>query len=204
MQRTDLAKVAEIGGGELLTKTLNELEQCGFIRKYKNYTKENSKFNFQLIDPFMNFYFKFIKNREHESWMSYIYTPSYFSWSGNAFELVCLLHVKQIKNALGILGVETTEYAWRSTKKENGAQINLLIDRKDGAINVCEIKYTVLPFEIDSKYEMELRNKLAVFISETSCNKALHLTMISANGLKHNTHSDIVQNEISGDDLFSL
>mgnify|MGYP004682354145 CR=1 FL=1 len=89
-------------------------------------------------------------------------------------------------------------------KKENGAQINLLIDRKDGVINVCEIKYTVIPFEIDSKYEMELRNKLAVFISETSRNKALHLTMISANGLKHNTHSDIVQNEISGDDLFSL
>ena len=61
--------------------------------------------------------FKFIKNRENESWMSYINTPSYFSWSGNAFELVCLLHVKQIKNALGISGVETTEYAWRSTKK---------------------------------------------------------------------------------------
>ena len=204
MQRTDLAKIAQIGDGEPLTKALNELEQCGFIRKYKNYTKENSKFNFQLIDPFMNFCFKFIKNREHESWMSYINTSSYFSWSGNAFELVCLLHVNQIKNALGISGVETMEYAWRSTKKENGAQIDLLIDRKDGVINVCEIKYTVLPFEIDSKYEMELRNKLAVFISETSCNKALHLTMISANGLKHNVHSGVVQNEIIGDDLFSI
>lgn len=204
MQRTDLAKIAEIGGGEPLTKALNELEQCDFIKKYKNYTKENSKFNFQLIDPFMNFCFKFIKNREHESWMSYINTSSYFSWSGNAFELVCLLHVKQIKNALGISGVETKEYAWRSTKKENGAQIDLLIDRKDGVINVCEIKYTVLPFEIDSKYETELRNKLAVFISETSCNKALHLTIISANGLKHNAHSGVVQNEINGDDLFII
>ncbi len=204
MQRTDLAKIAEIGGGEPLTKALNELEQCDFIKKYKNYTKENSKFNFQLIDPFMNFCFKLIKNREHESWMSYINTPSYFSWSGNAFELVCLLHVNQIINALGISGVETKEYAWRSTKKENGAQIDLLIGRKDGVVNVCEMKYTLLPFEIDSTYEMKLRNKLAVFISEASCNKALHLTMISANGLKHNAHSDIVQNEISGDDLFSL
>ena len=136
--------------------------------------------------------------------MSYINTPSYFSWSGNAFELVCLLHVKQIKNALGILGVETMEYAWRSVKKENGAQIDLLIDRKDGVVNVCEMKYTSLPFEIDSKYEMELKNKLAVFVGETACNKALHLTMISANGLKHNVHSCIVQNEISGDDLFSI
>ena len=152
----------------------------------------------------MNFCFKFIKNREHESWMSYINTPSYFSWLGNAFELVCLLHVNQIKNALGISGVETMDYAWRSTKKENGAQIDLLIDRKDGVINVCEIKYSLRPFEIDSKYGEELRNKLDVFISETSCNKALHLTMISANGLKHNVHSGIVQNEISGDDLFTI
>ena len=63
------------------TKALNELEQCGFIRKYKSYTKENSKFNFQLIDPFMNFCFKFIKNREHESWMSYINTPAFFAIS---------------------------------------------------------------------------------------------------------------------------
>ena len=203
MQRTDLAKIAKIGDGEPLTKALNELEQSGFIRKYKNYAKAKSKFYFQLIDPFMNFCFKFIKKRDHGSWMSYINTPSYFSWSGNAFELVCLLHVDQIKNALGISGVETMEYAWRSSKKENGAQIDLLIDRKDGVMNVCEIKYTLLPFEIDSKYELELKNKLAVFISETNCNKALHLTMVSANGLKHNAHSGIVQSEINGEDLFS-
>ena len=203
MQRTDLAKIEKIGDGEPLTKALNELEQSGFIRKYKNYAKAKSKFYFQLIDPFMNFCFKFIKKRDYGSWMSYINTPSYFSWSGNAFELVCLLHVDQIKNALGISGVETMEYAWRSSKKENGAQIDLLIDRKDGVMNVCEIKYTLLPFEIDSKYELELKNKLAVFMSETNCNKALHLTMVSANGLKHNAHSGIVQNEISGEDLFS-
>ena len=203
MQRTDLAKIEKIGDGEPLTKALNELEQSGFIRKYKNYAKAKSKFYFQLIDPFMNFCFKFIKKRDYGSWMSYINTPSYFSWSGNAFELVCLLHVDQIKNALGISGVETMEYAWRSSKKENGAQIDLLIDRKDDVMNVCEIKYTLLPFEIDSKYELELKNKLAVFMSETNCNKALHLTMVSANGLKHNAHSGIVQNEISGEDLFS-
>lgn len=203
MQRTDLAKIEKIGDGEPLTKALNELEQSGFIRKYKNYAKAKSKFYFQLIDPFMNFCFKFIKKRDYGSWMSYINTPSYFSWSGNAFELVCLLHVDQIKNALGISGVETMECAWRSSKKENGAQIDLLIDRKDGVMNVCEIKYTLLPFEIDSKYELELKNKLAVFMSETNCNKALHLTMVSANGLKHNAHSGIVQNEISGEDLFS-
>ena len=204
MKRTEMAKIAKIGDGEPLTKALNELEQSGFIRKYKNYAKEKSGFYFQLVDPFMYFCFKFIKKRKHESWMSYVNTPGYFSWSGNAFELVCLLHVDQIKNALGISGVETMEYAWRSAKIKNGAQIDLLIDRKDDVINVCEIKYTLSPYEIDSKYELELKNKLEVFMSETACKKALHLTLISANGLKRNAHSGIVQNEITGEDLFSI
>ena len=202
LTRVELAKNPSIRDGEPLTKALNELEQCGFIRKYKNYTKEKNGFYFQLIDPFMLFCFHFIKNREHESWMAYLNTPGYFSWCGNAFEMVCLLHINQIKKALGISGIETVEYAWRSTKSKPGAQIDLLIDRKDGVINICEAKYTMMPFVIDATYEEALRNKMYSFIEETSCKKALHLTMISSNGLSHNSYSGIVQNEITGDDLF--
>lgn len=203
MTRVELAKISKIGDGEPLTKALNELEQCGFIRKYKNFTKEKQGFYFQLVDPFMHFCFHFIKNREHESWMNFINTPGYFSWIGNAFELICLLHIKQIKQALGISGVETTEFAWKSQHSKPGAQIDLLIDRKDGVINICEAKFTISAFEIDSKYEAELRNKLSTFIQETSCNKALYLTLISANGLVHNSHTGIVQSLISSEDLFS-
>lgn len=203
MTRVELAKIPEIGDGEPLTKALNELEQCGFIRKYKNYSKPKQGFYFQLIDPFMLFSYHFIKEREHQSWMSYINTPGYYAWCGNAFELVCLLHVDQIKKALGIAGVETMEYAWRSTKTKPGAQIDLLIDRKDGVVNICEAKYTMTPYGIDAGYESALRHKMTAFISETSCKKALHLTFISLNGVAHNEYSGIVQNEITGDDLFA-
>lgn len=200
--RVELAKIPAVGDGEPLTKALNELEQSGFIRKYKNYTKEKQGFYFQLIDPFMLFCFQFIKKREHESWMTYINTPGYFAWAGNAFELVCLLHVDQIKMALGISGVETVEYAWRSKGSKPGAQIDLLIDRKDGVINICEAKYTMAPFAIDAGYEKMLRNKMSLFIKETSCKKALHLTFLSSNGLVHNDYAGIVQRVITGDELF--
>lgn len=83
-----------------------------------------------------------------------------------------------------------------------GSQIDLLIDRRDGVINICEAKYTMSPYEIDVKYEGELRTKIETFAKEASCKKALHLTMISAGGLVPNNHVGIVQNEITGEELF--
>lgn len=150
----------------------------------------------------MLFCFHFVKNREHESWMTYIHSPGYFSWLGNAFELVCLLHVKQIKQTLGISGVEINEYAWRSSKSKPGAQIDLLIDRKDDVIHICEAKFTKEPFEIDAAYEKNLQNKINTFIKETVNKKAIHLTLISANGIVKNAYAEIVQNDINGEDLF--
>lgn len=202
MTRVELAKKKAIGDGEPLTKALKELEQCGFIRKYKNYTKEKQGFYFQLIDPFMLFCFHFIKNREHESWMTYINSPSYYAWAGNAFEIVTLIHSGKIKKVLGIEGVESSEYAWRSTESKPGAQVDLLIDRRDDVVNLCEIKYSIDLFEIDSNYEDVLRNKVSTFIKETKSKKTVHLTFVSAAGLKQNSHSGIVVRSITGDDLF--
>ena len=202
MLRTELARITEIGDGAPLTKALNELEQCGFIRRYKNYVKEKSGMYFQLIDPFMLFCYQFIRNREHGSWMNYINTPGYYFWAGNAFEIVCLIHVDCIKKTLGISGVETNEYSWRSTMCAPGAQVDLIIDRKDGVVNVCEIKYTMTKYAIDAAYEDNLRNKIYAFVNETKCKKAVHLTFLSVSGLIKNSHSGIVQNEITGNDLF--
>lgn len=202
--RVELARHKKIGDGEPLTKAINELEQCDFIRKYRNYTKKKQGFYFQLIDPFMMFSFRFLANRDKNSWMTYINSPSYYSWVGNAFELVVLMHCNQIKAALGISGVESSEYAWRSTTSKPGAQVDLLIDRKDGVINLCESKYTSEPYEIDQAYSGVLQNKVSAFISETKCKSSVHMTMISASGIKHNEHSFTVLNEINGDDLFRI
>lgn len=202
MTRVELIAASGIADGNLLTRALEELEQSGFIRKYRNYTKNKSGFYYQIIDPFSLFCIRFLNERKFSSWLKYIRTPSYNSWRGYAFELVCLCHINEIKSALGISGVESMVYAWRSKAKDGGAQIDMLIDRDDNVINVCEMKYSEAPFSIDGDYRKNLENKLRVFSRETGTKKALHLTMICAGGLEHNEHSQIVQNEISGEALF--
>ena len=94
------------------------------------------------------------------------------------------------------------EYEWSSRSGENGAQIDLLIDRDDHVINVCEMKYSRSPFVIDAAYRKNLEKKLEFFSAETGTKKALHLTLISAAGMERNAHSEVVQNVITGDDLF--
>ena len=199
--RKELIGHKGISDGEGLSKALTELEQCGFIRKYQNFRCEKNEGIYQVTDPFILFS-KYIRSRKINSWMSFIRTPAYNAWSGNAFETVCFNHIPQIKNILGISGIESSEYAWRSRKTDPGAQIDMLIDRSDGVINVCEIKYYGEEFAIDGVYEKILNNKLDSFAAESGTKKSLHLTFITANGLLHNEHAGIVINEITGRDLF--
>ena len=202
MTRAEIIKETQIADGALLTKALKELIECGFIRKYRNVTQEENGMYFQIIDPFTLYYFSFLGKNKINSWTKYIGTPSYNSWSGLAFEMVCLNHVPQIKAALGITGVDSTEYAWRSLKSAPGAQIDLVIDRMDNVVNLSEIKYTAGEFTIDDAYAANLRNKIEVFRKETKTKKAVHLTFISVNGLARTGRSSVVVNEVTGEDLF--
>ena len=111
-------------------------------------------------------------------------------------------HEREIKVALGIAGVSTDVCAWRSARRNGGAQIDLLIDRKDGVINVCEMKFITGEFSIGAKYAGELENKLSVLREETHTNKSLHLTMITASGVKRNEYSYLVHSQVRLDDLF--
>lgn len=201
--RVELAKMNKIGDGEPLTKALKELEQCGFIRKYKNFVKNKQGFYYQLIDPFVLFHLNFIEDQKINSWSSYINSPSYYSWSGNSFEIACLNHINQIKTALGISGISSTEYSWKSKASKDGAQIDLLIDRKDNVINVCEMKHTLEAFTINDAYAKSLTHKLVLFREETHTKKTLCLTMISTNGIVINSYSGIIQNEINLNNLFA-
>ena len=201
--RKELAEIPGIGNGESLTKTLSELEQCGFLRKYRSSGAEKNGMLYQIIDPFVLFPLHFLQNSQIHSWISFAGTPAYYAWKGNAFETLCLNHVDQIKGAMEIRGVETEEYAWRSRTSSPGVQIDLLIDRRDNVINLCEMKCTDQPFVIDASYERQLLEKVSVFRAESKTKKAVHLTMVSASGLTHNAHSGIILNEITGDDLFS-
>ena len=168
----------------------------------RNSASEKQDFLYQLIDPFILYSLNFLENGEIQSWITFHRTPGYYAWRGNAFEILCLNHIPQIKDTLGIRAVETTEYSWRSKSSSPGAQIDLLIDRRDGIINLCEMKFSDQAFAIDAAYEKQLQNKTEVFRAESRTKKAIHLTMVTSSGLAHNAYSGSVINEITGNDLF--
>ncbi len=188
------------------SRILDELQESGFILKYNMPGKKSRNSLYQLVDFYSLFYLKFINERhgkDKDQWINLIDSPKHRAWSGYAFEQVCLAHLPQIKKALGISGIHSTSYAWRSSAKENGAQIDLIIDRRDQVINLCEMKFSINSFVIDTKYAEELRNKIGVFRAETRTRKSLFLTMITTYGLQQNSNSiGLVQNEIRMEALF--
>ena len=191
------------GGG--LTQVLEELELCGFIRAYPNYSMDDNLCLYQLTDPFSLFHLRFIRGKRPKNprfWTSNLDSPSLSAWKGYAFEQVCLSHCEQIKRALGIAAISTEMSSWRSRYSSPGAQIDLLFDRKDGVINLCEMKYSKAEYSITGKEEAGLRNKIAVFEAETRTKKAVHLTMVTTYGIIRNSHSNVVHSEVTLEELF--
>jgi len=212
MTMEEITKEGGIAYNGNLTRILSDLEYCGFIRKYNSLGYKKKEAIYQLIDNFTLFYFKYMQenSRNDENfWSQNIDSPLHNAWTGLAFERVCLQHTKQIKKALGIAGVESAEYSWiskRNKRKEDGergVQIDLLIDRKDQVINMCEMKYSREKYEIDDEYAKKLIHKKEVFIKESGTTSAVHTTMVTVYGIKHNINSGIVQKEITAEDLFA-
>ncbi|WP_343743550.1 ATP-binding protein [Chitinophaga sp.] len=207
LTRAEIMKGAKLPSGGSVTRILRELEESNFIRRYVSYGKKERNSLFQLIDLYSLFYLKFLKRTsvlDINNWINGLDSPEQRSWSGYAFEQVCLLHTNEIKEALGITGVTTITSSWKSSETDRGAQIDLLIDRRDQVINICEVKFSINKFTIDKKYAEELRNKKNAFRQETKTRKAIFLTMITTFGLKRNNYTDeLVQNDLSMDVLFS-
>lgn len=207
--RDELISTAKLTTSGKLSKYLEDLENCGFIRRYQTIGSKTKNSVYQLIDNFTLFYFKFLegkKNIDKSYWSKIQVAPVYHIWCGLAFERVCLLHAEQIKKALGISGVITSEYSWRMVAKKNnpGAQIDLLLDRSDKVINLCEIKYSESLFTIDSRYAEVLRNKVELFRRTTNTRKGLATTMITSYGLTKNVHSLNLHAQVTADDLFAI
>lgn len=205
LTREDIIKEAKLPPGGSLTRILEELEQCGFIRSYNAFGKKNRDKLFQLVDFFTLFHLNFMRDNKYNDehfWTNSIENAKHRAWSGYAFEQVGMAHIRQIKECLGITGVLTGVSSWRSRESEPGAQIDLLIDRNDNVINLCEIKFSITNFVINKKYEESLRNKKAAFLRETKTRKAIHLTMITTYGITRNEYSGQIQSEVQMDDLF--
>lgn len=207
LARGDIIDKAGLSSGGTITGLLEELIESGFVMAWQPYDKKSRDTIYKLADEFTNFYLKFMeRNRPSGSgvWQSFSTGQSWKSWSGVAFERVCLKHISQLKKALGIAAVHTEESAWRHLpKKGRGAQIDLLIDRRDFVINICEMKYSESEFVIDKGYAGELENKRNVFKQETGTKKSLFLTLVTTFGIKENDYfTKLVQNSVKMDALF--
>ena len=193
-----------------LTDVLRNLETSGFVRRYVETGNVRKGSVYQLIDNYTLFHFRFVhgySGRDPARWTHMIRDAHRIAWEGLAFERVCLQHAAQIKAALGIAGVETRESAWRCISRDpdvKGAQIDLVIERADRVVNLCEIKFCSERFSIDAAYAAALREKIGAFKRETRTRANCHLTFVTTYGLLRNAQSAMVQSEVVLDDLFAF
>jgi len=214
MTRQEIIQECKIPDNGNLTEVLEDLCNCDFIRRFSPINKKQRDFIYQLTDLFSLFHLRYIKDSigmDETFWTDTIDSPSHRAWSGYAFEQVCLHHIRQIKKALGIEGVQTNVCAWSMPattyadgKKKEGVQIDLVIDRRDQTINLCEMKFSMSPFEITPSYLKHLFYRRELFRQSTGTSKALHLTFVTTYGIVKNAQSGMIQSEVTMDDLFAL
>lgn len=206
LNRNELVKLAKLPTGGGATKVLKELEESNFIRKYREFGKIQKNTLYQLTDFFSIFYLKFMTDHSFEdrnAWLNGLDNPQIRAWNGFAFERLCLTHTDCIKKALGISGVQTQTSAWLGVSGNQKAQVDLVIDRRDRVINLCEMKFSIKKFQINKQYAEELRTKIGLFREITNTNKSVYLTFITTFGLELNEHAaSLVQNSFTMDILF--
>ena len=213
MTREELLKATRLTDNGLFSKALSELVECGFVRRYRVPGKKWHESVFQLIDNFTLFYFRFLADLgedENGGWTEMQNTPTINVWRGLSFERVCLAHAEQIKRKLGISGIRTHLYAWRSPHLDKTAgnvnteaQIDLLIERADYAVNICEMKYSSGEYVIDKEEHRKMLNRRNRFVGECRCRGAVYLTVITTCGIAHNVYWNDIQSEVTLDDLFA-
>lgn len=208
LTREELITLTGLSNSGDLTGKLEELESCGFIRKYYAFGMKKKNAVYQLMDCFTLFHFKFLKDEptDEHFWTNQINTPAVNTWMGFAFERVCMHHVAQIKNKLGISGVLTEVNSWYCKADPDhgvfGSQIDMLITRKDQVINLCEMKYSGSEYTITEKADKSIRNKMNDLQVLTNTKYAIYPTLITTYGLVPNSYSDRIQAVITLDDLF--
>jgi hypothetical protein len=198
-----------------ISTKLKDLLDADFIDKFKPYKHIAKGIYYKMVDEYSIFYFQWLESLRDTMlergmtkgyWEKLQSSQSWHTWAGYAFESLCYKHIPQISTALKLSPTAlpyTWRYAPRPGSQERGAQIDLLFDRDDGVITMCEIKYTMKPFILDKNYAEQLQRKIDVFKAKTKTTKDIFVAFISASGLKHSLYSeDIVSATATLDDLF--
>lgn len=184
-----------------LTEILDNLCKCDFIRKYSAFGKKERDMMYQLVDHYCLFYLRYVQHdnsQDQHRWSHTIDNSAKQAWSGYAFEQVCLRHIEQIKQALKIDTILSDVCSWQNAE----AQIDLVIERNDHTINLCEMKYRQEPFSVTKKYYEEMNNRRELFRKATKSTKAIHLTIVTPFGIKDNAQAKDIQSIVTLDDLY--
>lgn len=209
LTRNQIVEEAKLTNGGGLSKILEELSHSGFISTFRTFGKKSKEKLYRLTDEYSLFYLRFIEKTEQEgdqTWKHLSQTQSYKTWSGYAFESICLKHIPQIKKALDIAGIYSLSSAFYKpgTADGPGLQIDLLIDRNDQTINICEIKYYNEEFVVTREYAEKLNYKMALFREATKTKKQLFLVFITTFGIKSNEYSlGLIDKTLTMDNLFN-
>ncbi len=205
--RSKISEKTKIADNGKLTKILRNLVDSGFVRAYPYFGKRKQNTFYQLSDYFTFFYLRFVKDnygKDEHYWSNSLDNPSRAAWEGFTFEQVCKDHFRQIKKKIGISGILCSESGWSvpATDEHSGAQIDMLIDRRDKVISICEMKFANNEYQITKDYDEKLRNKISIFRTVTKTKKALQLVMITTYGLTRGMYSNGIQCQVVLDDLF--
>jgi AAA+ ATPase superfamily predicted ATPase len=201
--RKELLELLRAESGGSLNRRLKELEEAGFVARLTPYNKKRRDAVYRVIDPYVYFYLSWIDKapsgaftgKGTKYWLQKSNSPAYTAWAGYSFESLCLTHTETLEEALGLTHVASEVGTWRYIPPKAkhatfGAQIDLLFDRSDGIISICEIKFSIQPFSVDKACALELANKLEVFKKVTRTRKDLQLILIASAGFKQNLWSE--------------
>lgn len=207
MQREAIAEGTDITMGGTLSKMLKALVKSDLVSTYYNFGESKRNLYYKLTDMFCLFYLGFVQKSPSNNrtfWYDNQNSPKLNAWRGLAFEDVCFVHQQQIRNALGISGVHSEIYPWHlpSDGKTKGSQIDMVIERADRVVNLCEMKFTQNEFSIDKTYDAKLRDRLGDFSRMIGKKSNPQLTLVTTYGLKYNMYSNRIQRVVTIDDLF--
>jgi uncharacterized protein len=205
LNKTEIIQLSGVKSGGTLTKVLFNLIESGFVSTYTSLDNKNKNTIYRLSDYYTLFYFKYIKNgmyKGENSWINLLDNPNHRAWQGFTFEQICMDHIRQIKTKLGISGIQSQNVSWKGATSTKKAQIDLLIDRRDQVINICECKFSINTFDINKDYAEKLASKINTFKTSTNTKKSVFLTMITTYGVENNKYAHLVQNEVVMGDLF--
>jgi len=197
--RDEILKELNISSGGRFSDSLEELMLSGFVLKYDAYKSNTKTTLYRVYDEFCLFHLQFMIPFKDSKWIHIFQKQEYKSWCGYAFETICLKHYEEIKKALKCDQIDSKNYSWHNSK----AQVDLVIDRNDNVINLCEIKFYNDDFSLDATYLERLRNKESQFKLSTKTKKGIYTVMITPWGVNSNKYSQaIVTNSLTMKCLF--